>query len=383
MKSNLLILIIFFISVNWAAAQTSLNKSDSIVADKAAFSNLKGKLSSPFGASILPNLFSNISVSSLFKEGVNGKIELQGKLGSRISGGLSIDQKIGKSDKVATPLDLSGISPGTTVEFNLQKIFWHPAFSLSNKEIRDLNDVERKFADRNTDTSKGRKVDWRTVGLRDLSVNGTNEEKELATKAINSVSFKTPWFFNLRAGFTKTSFSYSIDSVSLEENKEAFITPTFAASVIKALGSGFNVTGFIAVSYNYSESYQPGDDVTFSIPFGTTRNYYTNTLAFGKPSKKTSHNVVGEFRRNIFTANSNIAVSPSATFAINSKKLSVFLPIYFIKGADEKGKVIDGLQGGVRVGYITSTEAGKGSSFKDGFLAQLIISEPLDFLSKL
>jgi hypothetical protein len=57
--------------------------------------------------------------------------------------------------------------------------------------------------------------------------------------------------------------------------------------------------------------------------------------------------------------------------------------VYLIRGADEKGKLLEGLQGGVRFGYITNTRSGQWASFKDAFIAQLIISQPLNFLDRL
>lgn len=336
------------------------------------------KLSSPFGAGALSNFVSNISVTSFFKEGVNGKIELQGKFTDRLNAGLSVDQKIGKSTTEATPLDLTGISPGTTVKFNVQKMFWKPFGydNLSNSEIESIFEtVTKKYASR-------KEKDFRTVGLKQIADSGTIEEKLQAQEAIEKfgAAIKTPVFINFEMGFTKTSFSYATDSVSLAEIKESFMTPTVSLSFVKALSNKLKITGYVALSYNYSESYTAADDVTFTIPFGTTSNYYTNTVAFGKPTKKTNHNIIAEYRNNIFSRGNNcLALSPSATWSISNKKLSIVVPVYFIKGADENGKLTNTLQGGIRFGYVTSTESGKVSNFKKGFIAQLIISKPLDF----
>ena len=377
MNRILLIFIMSFLIVDAGYTQNTLTGLNALVAENAANSNTRGKLSTPFGVSSLPNLYSNVSVSSFFKEGVNGKIELQAKFHSRWSGGLTIDQKISKSSSEATPLDLSGISPGTTVKFNLQKMFWHPQFDLTDPQIANLNMVTHDYEVR-------KKMPLRTAGLRDISVDGTEDEKRSALAAFNSVQFKEPWFVNVELGFTKTSFLYATDSFTLKENKAVFITPTFTFSIVKALGSGYSVTGFAAISYNYTESYNAADALDFNIPFGSSRNLYTSTLAFGRPDKRVSHNVMGEFRQNILKQNNaTIAISPSVTIGVNSKKLSIFIPLYFIRGSDDKGKLIDGLQGGIRFGYITSTESGKVSSFKNGFVTQLVISQPLDFLDKL
>jgi len=376
MNRILLMLIISFSFIKAGYTQNTLTGQNALITENAASNNTRSKLSTPFGVSSLPNLYSNVSVSSFLKEGVNGKIELQAKFNSRWSGGLTIDQKISKGSSQATPLDLSGISPGTTVKFNLQKMFWHPHFVLADGQIANLDKVNTAYADR-------KKIPPRTAGLRDISIDGTEDEKKQALAALSSVSYKEPLFINVELGFTKTSFLYATDSFTLKENKDVFITPTFTFSIVKALGSGFNVTGYAAISYNYTESYNAADALDFNIPFGSSRNSYTSTLAFGRPDKKVSHNVMGEFRQNILKQNNaTIAISPSVTLGINSKKLSIFIPVYFIKGLDENGKITDGLQGGIRFGYITSTERGKVSSFKNGFIAQLIISKPLDFLEK-
>lgn len=375
----LAVLACFYSAKAQKAFNVSVNDSTKSKVVKASNKDTRGlKLSSPFGAGTLSNFVSNISVSSFFKEGVNGKIELQGKFSERLSGGLSVDQKIGKNSTEATPLDLSGISPGTTVKFNFQKMFWNPSFDkLSNEGVSEIESITKNYAARKNI------ADYRTVGLKQIFDSGTVEEKRFVAERFGA-AIKKPWLINFEAGFTKTSFSYATDSVLLIENKESFLTPTVSLSIVKMLSNNFKITGYVSLSYNYSESYTAADDITFTIPFGTTNNYYTSTVAFGKPTKKTNHNVIAEYRNNILTkGNNSIALSPSVTLGINNKKLSIILPVYFIKGADEDGKLTNSLQGGIRFGYVTSTEPGKVSNFKKGFIAQLIISKPLDFLSKL
>lgn len=385
MRLKLIISIIFLFNAYVGSAQVSpMGDIDSTFEDTMHIKEVRAQAFTPFGLSSISNFFSNISISSFFNEGVNGKIELQGRFNSRWSGGLSIDQKIGKNDKAAIPLALSGISPGTTVAFNVQKITWKPKFDfskLSDQEVAKKDKIQDMYAKRNGI------ADPRTIGLRDLYINGTNEEKRLALAVFESRHFKQPFLANFKVGFTKTAFSYSTDSATLKTVDNAFITPTVTFSLIKTLGAAFKVTGFIALSYNFSESYNAADDMSFNIPFGTTGNYYTNTLSFGVPTKRTSNNVMLELRQNIYTQFKggnlmNIAVSPSATLDINNKKFGIFLPVYLIRGSDKDGKLIDGLQGGIRFGYITSTESGKVSSFKNGISAQLMVSQPLDFISK-
>ena len=363
-------------------AQNRMNASYDTVRQEATSNAIKGKLSTPFGAAALSNFVSGIHVSSFFKEGVNGNIELHKEFKAGLTAGLSLDQKIGSTESKALPLSLSGVSPGTTVQFNLQKMIWHPGFDvLSDDQIQKLNDVENAYAKRNNI------ADARTVSLREIRNNGTEAEKKMALDAFNT-SFQEPIFINAKVGFTKTSLTYTADSVNLKPATDAYISPTVTISLVKVLGSGFNVLGYFALSYNYSVNYLDGNALTFNIPFGNTRNYYSSTLSLGKPAKQTDNTISAEFRKNIFFKNakgnpSNIAISPSLSYSINSKMAGIFLPVYFIRSADATGKLLDGLQGGMRFGYITNTLSGNFASFNQGFIAQLIISAPLDFLGGL
>ena len=382
MTRSLLLMIFFSAKVLITNAQNHLSTSEDSIRQEATSNAIKGKLSTPFGAAALSNFVSGIHVSSFFKEGVNGNIELHKQFKSGWTGGLSLDQQIGSTDTEALPLSLTGVSPGTTVEFNLQKMFWHPGFDiLSDEQIQQLNDVEKAYAKRNNI------ADFHTVGLREIKNNGTEAEKKMALDAFNT-SFREPIFINAKLGFTKTAFTYSKDSINLTPLTENYVTPTFSLSLIKVLGSGFNVSGYFALSYNYCVTYVPADALTFNIPFGNTRNYYSSTLSLGTPAKQTDNSISAEFRKNIYFKNanksaSNIALSPSLSYCIDSKLAGIFLPVYFIRGADANGKLLDGLQGGMRFGYITNTHSGNFASFNQGFIAQLIVSAPLDFLGVL
>lgn len=368
---------IFIAHVFIASAQNTLSAPDDSIRQEAASNAVKSKLSSPFGAAALANFVSGIHVSSFFKAGVNGKIELHRQFKAGWTGGLSLDQKIGATDAEALPLSITGISPGTTVQFNLQKMVWHPSFRmLSDDQIQALNDVETAYAKRNNI------ADPRTVGLREIRNNGTDAEKKMALDAFNT-GFKEPFFVNAKVGFTKTSFTYTKDSINLSPLTETYVSPTFTVSLIKVLGSGFHVSGYFALSYNYSINYIAATATTFSIPFGNTRNYYSSTISLGKPAKQMDNTITAEFRKNIFFKNgnkneSNIAISPSVNYCIDSKLAGIFLPVYFVRGADASGKLLDALQGGMRFGYVTNTLSGKFASFNEGFIAQLVVSAPLD-----
>jgi hypothetical protein len=124
------------------------------------------------------------------------------------------------------------------------------------------------------------------------------------------------------------------------------------------------------------------------IPIGNISNYYSTSVSVGKPAKQIDNTITAEFRKNIFlkTGNkdaSNIAISPSVNYCVDSKLAAFFLPLYFIRGKDANGKLLDGLQGGMRLGYVINTLAGNFVSFNKGFNAQLVVSAPFDFLGVL
>jgi hypothetical protein len=144
MTRRLLLIIFFGVNALTMAAQNRLSDSDDSIRQEATSNAIKGKLSTPFGAAALSNFVSGIHVSSFFKQGVNGNIELHKQFKAGWTGGLSLDQQIGSTDKEALPLSLTGVSPGTTIQFNLQKMFWHPGFDkLSDEQIQQLSDVEK------------------------------------------------------------------------------------------------------------------------------------------------------------------------------------------------------------------------------------------------
>jgi hypothetical protein len=62
---------------------------------------------------------------------------------------------------------------------------------------------------------------------------------------------------------------------------------------------------------------------------------------------------------------------------ISTRKFAISFPVYFIHASADDGKLL-GLQGGIRLSYLTDTQNGNISSFNDGIGAQMIISAPFD-----
>jgi hypothetical protein len=315
----------------------------------------------PFGNKALSNSISNIALSSTFNNGENGKIDFK-YVKNFLTAGLSLDQKIGKGDNQATFYKFSdGVSPGTTVSFNLQKVFWDP--KLSDKSFSEFNKIRNAYAIR-----VGK--DPRHVTYDEVVQQGNSDEKE----QMAAIKLKQPVFFNFKAGFTKTSFSFVTDSVSLANTDKNFITPDISLSI--GLPAR-NLKSYLSLVYVFSASYEGADDQTFYRPFGNSGNYYGQTLSFGEPQKKTDHKLTLEWRKNFQRTGEapDFAIDPSFTYGFNSNKAALALPIYFIKGATSKDKP-KGLQGGISLGYLSKLD--HLSSFKDGFGAQLVLTTPFD-----
>jgi hypothetical protein len=312
-----------------------------------------------FGNSAFSNFVSNISVSSTFNKGENGKAELKYTTNNWWTSGITLEQKLGKTDKEAALLDLfDGVSSGTSLNFNLQKLFWNPL--LNTTEFNKFNLAANSYAAR-LGVPRG------TVTYNQILQNGTFAERN----SLYSIKLKNPVFFNLKAGFTKTNFDYTTDSFSLKKIERNYLTPNVSFFL-----------GFPLSIKSYSENYQAADELSFTVPFGTSNNSVSENLSFGVPKKQIDNKLYAEWRMSIGNvgSTSSFSIGPSITWGLTSKKVGLFFPIYFIDGKDNNGNV-SGLQGGFRLRYIASTESA--TTFKEGFGAQLFVTAPFNIFANL
>ncbi len=315
---------------------------------------------SPFGGS-LSNFISSFSLTASFKKETNGKIELKYYDRKKfVTIGLSADQAIGKNDKKAIPVDLHGISSGTTGMLNIQKMFWSP--DLSNHEFDRVQQIKMKYA------LKKKIDDTRTIMLSEIQSDTSENEKY-------EIKLKQPWFLNASFSVNKNDLSYVRDSFLLEEIETTLISPKAAVSIIKPFYSYCKLVGHLSFNYVYSKDYSLGNDLTLLVPFGTTGNLLSKSVAFGVPQAKYDHRVGVEWRRLFEISKENLGIMPSATYGINSKKIAFSFPVYFVKSAPD-GTKPQGLQGGIELRYATDVDKGPWADFKHGLGAQLVITEP-------
>ncbi len=326
---------------------------------------------STFGNGSISNMISNVSLSSTFSKGENAKIELRYTNKSWTTFGITAEQKIGNEDNRAL-FDLENFNSGTTIRLNFQKAFWNP--KLPKASFDYFQDVKESYFKRHPETDK------RQITYMDIYKDGTEEEKQ----AIAKIHLKQPIFFNIKYSFSKVKYNYATDSVSLASISSEYILPSVTASLgIPVLKN--NLNSFLAFNYNYSMYYVEGDYINFISKFGNTPNSYSQNLTFGAPEQKSDNKINMEWRINFNVMHvngskvsqpANLGLSPSITYGIDSRRLAMYLPIYFIKGLSADGK-IQGLQGGIRLGYVTDTQR-NWYAFKDGFIAQIIVTVPFE-----
>ncbi len=159
------------------------------------------KTFTPFGKSSMSNMVSNLSLTSTYKEGENGKIELKDTTGWWTYG-ISINKSIGKKDKEVVVMDLNGINSGTTFGFNLQKIFWNPV--VSDAFFNKFQEAKKEYAKNHPE------MDIKYIMLSDMI-----DDPKCMKIMGRDIRFKQPWFFNIDCSITKTEYDYVTDSINL------------------------------------------------------------------------------------------------------------------------------------------------------------------------
>jgi hypothetical protein len=332
--------------------------------------NLIKSSNSPFKTK-LSSYLTNISLTSTFNQGENAEANINYTTNADstfVIGGF-VNQKIGKNINEVNPFSFTdGLGSGTTVGLNIKFVLFNA------RSFHRFTEAAKIYADQN-------KIDYRSVTLNslqsDYNAKGVNNYglTESDIQKLRKNKYHAPLFLKLKVAFTKTTFSFTKDSITLKKIKKNYLTPDLEFSVGRAMG----IKSYLALSYAYSESYNVADDITFTTPFGSTTNLYSQTLAFGSPDMNTDNKLSAQWSK-LLGDSGRIGISPTLTYGVTSKKVAITLPIYFIKGLTKDGKP-NGLQGGVQLGYITNTNT-SWANFKDGFGAQLIIGVPFDLFSK-
>lgn len=364
MKKVIQLVLVYFIPA-FSYAQLQPTQKDVDTALKRGRQEVKSTLYSSNGRSTILNPVSNFSISSQFEKGTSGKVDLKLPFDKNewTQLNLSAEQKITSGSTEATPFNLEGISPNSTISIGLQSMLWRPK-----------------------PTSRAFKEYYQEIGLDFLKRNHRPEtdinnlmKGEFDAEALNKLGRQTirqPLFFNIKASFSKSNFKYSTDSITFKGISENKLNTSLSASIIKFLCTN-SLQQILSLNFKYEDYYTSGDSKDFLMQFGTTANYVSNNVVFGPPKHSFDKLISLEYKMGKINE-SNIflfGLAPSATYSIQEKNLAFQMPFYFLPTKDEKGN-LKSLNGGISFGYLTSTKNGKWTAFKDGFAFELFIGLP-------
>lgn len=370
MKKLIKLILIFFLpAFSLAQEKGALTKDVVDTALKHGHQNIKQTLYSPSDKSTILNPVSNFSISSEFQKGTSGKVDLRLPLDKSewIQLNISAKQKITEGTTEATPFNIHGISPNSTISIGFQSMFWRPKPSGS-AFAEFYQEIGKDFLKRH--------------GRPENEINSLmkGEFDEEALNKLGARTIRQPLFFNINFSFSKNTFNYTTDSIKLNNFNENKISTSISASVIKVL-SIKALQQVISINFNYEDYYKGGDPNNFLMKFGSTTNYISNNIAFGSPKHIFDKLFSLEYKLGKTKDSSNVflfGLAPSITYSFEQKNLAFQVPVYFVPNKDEKGNP-KGLTGGISLGYLTSTD-GNWSSFNKGFAFELFIGLPFNIL---
>jgi hypothetical protein len=362
MKRILKVLMLFLIP-NYCLAQSGQVVIDSAL--KKGREEVKKTLYSSNGKSNIFNPISNFSVNSQFDKGTSGKIDLSLPFDKTkwTQLNLSAEQKITSGTTEASPFNLEGISPNSTISIGFQSMLWHP------------NTTSMKFKEYYEKVGKEYLKNHSGYTMSTLMYSDLDEETK---SKLGKHTIQQPLFFNIKFSVSKSNFKYATDSINLKVISENSINTSLSTSIMKVLSTN-RLQQIISLNFRYDNYYKGTDAKDFLMKFGTTTNYVSKNVAFGAPQTKSDKLFSLEYKMGKFNDSNNFVfgLDPSATYSINAKQLALQLPIYFIPSKDEKKNFI-GLNGGISLGYLTSTENDNWSSFKNGFAFEIFVGLPFN-----
>ncbi len=201
-----------------------------------------------------------------------------------------------------------------------------------------------------------------------------------ASKAdfLESIFVKT-WLVNASASISKAGFDYIKDSFSINPVlDETHINKSYKLVIGRILNaeSSDNMS-VLALSCVYSKTFEDGSEpVDYNFPIGNLGASYSKKVSIGTPSLKGNTRLALEWRKKV---SAHVAFSPSVSYQFTKKSLAAVLPVYIFQF--KKDGKIAGLQGGLKLGYITQTNESKLTSFSKGFSAGVFIAAPFDLFS--
>ena len=311
------------------------------------------KFYNPSGNSGIVSPYTQVNLTSSFTD--NLASATIGFKSGMSSGSILIKQPFTTKPQKVSLLSLDGLSAGTSVTISYQFTYWKPW-----ADFHKFESVKGSFCKRTKNTS-----DPRSITYQDLDAIAQDSlEKD--------IHWGTPIIFGVSYSIGKAGFDYIVDSSSINPQNVTKVNQ----NVRITLGAMFNKAHILALIFTWQNQFDAGDPISYSFPAGSNGARYNKDVIIGEPKLKVDQRLSLEYRHTFFSRNSipSLGLNPSVTYAFNKNKLAVTFPVYFLNYGE--GEKIKGLQGGVAVGYISSTK--KFVNLKDGFSVSLFLSAPFD-----
>lgn len=271
------------------------------------------------------------------------------------SGSIIIKQPFTNKPQKVSLLSLDGLTAGTSVTISYQFTHWKPSADFNKFES-----VKDSFCKRTQNTS-----DPKSITYQDLDAIAQDSlEKD--------IHWGTPIIFGISYSAGKADFSYILDSTSINPKNVTKVNQ----NVRITLGAMFNKAHILALIFTWQNQFDAGDPVSYSFPVGSNGARYNKDVVIGEPKVKVDQRISLEYRHTFFNRNSipSLGINPSVSYAFSKNQLAISVPVYFLNYGS--GEQVKGLQGGIAVGYISSTQ--KFANLKDGLSVSLFLAAPFD-----
>jgi hypothetical protein len=193
------------------------------------------------------------------------------------------------------------------------------------------------------------------------------------------IKINSPWILNLKYSISKATFDYITDSLSLSPLSDSKLNRGLTASVTKQTKTG----GTWSFVFQYQYVFKSSDDTyQYNFPIGNKGLSTLKEVSIGTPTAKPDPKLTIDYRELILDGDETpvLGINPSLSYLCNSSKINLQVILYFIN--NKSSDKITGLQGGVKIGYLNTTNDFLGSNFlnfrSDKMYLQLFLSTPFD-----
>ena len=265
---------------------------------------------------------------------------------------LSFSGPVGSTDE-ATPISLTGLSPGAKAKFGVNRLFWRAPNPVEQKALIDLCTRLKLGL---PETSSGIYTDedfQKAKGMPACRASTITNPDDRAMYEYLSHLYAVPWMLGFDGTAGQTTHKY-VQAGSLEPATEKNLEWGFSGR------AGFfqQGVGFVIATYSYAESSAaagPAMQICRPLAGVTAEGGATKCedLVVGVPTHKTTSAITVELRR---LMSNKFALSPNVTYDFKENKdgehvWGFDVPVYFLQTAGNANPT-----GGVRFGWRSDTK---------------------------